>query len=249
MSRPRARRRRPGAAARLRPFWFLLAFVLAIVAFGAYWFATWPALDPHTIDVSGNQVVSKDSIVEAARIDVRRNIWLQNTGAMARRVMAIPYVDTASVHRAPPSTVRIMVTERAPFAVVRTPHGDLVVDRALRVLQRQNGASTLPSIVVSNVASYAPGAFLDEASLRTLRDDLEKLLDAHVDIASLTYDRLGDVDGTLQDGVRVLFGDEDGFEKKIALVNPILAQVGRNRRPIAAIDVRAVGTPIVEYKK
>lgn len=249
MSRPIPRRRKKTAAARLRPFWFLVVLLFALAALGAYFLVTWPALRPHTIVVEGNHVVEKNAILDAARIDLQTNAWLQNTHAMNQRVEAIPYIDAASIHRLPPATFVIVVTERVPFARLMTAGGTVIVDRDLRVLQdAQPSFDALPLLVAKTMPSQHPGTIVTQPELLALRDDEEALVNAHLAASSLEHDKFGDLVVTLHDGVRVLFGDESDLAKKIPLVDPILTQVGKAGRPISAIDLRAPGTPVVVYK-
>jgi cell division protein FtsQ len=244
------RRRRKTAAARLRPFWFLVLLGVAVAAAFGYFLVTWPALRPHTIVVEGNRIVSKDDVLKAAAIDLRSNVWLQNTHAMTGRIDAIPYVETASVHREVPANVRISITERRPFALLKTVGGTYVLDRDLRVLQADDGSfSLLPVFVEEDVPQPRVGSTLKEPALLALRDDEEALLDAQLGATSLTHDKYGDLVVVLRDGVRVLFGDESELQKTIPLVEPILTQVGRAGRPISTIDLRAPSTPVVVYKK
>lgn len=249
MNRPTPRRRKKTAAARLRPFWFLVMLVFVVAAGAAYFVATWPALRPHGIDVEGNHVVAKDEILRAARIDPKTNAWLQNTHAMVQRIEAIPYVDTVAVHRHPPSIFIIDVTERTPFARLVTSHATVIVDRNLRVLaQSQAQFDTLPAFIAKKLSPPRLGATLTETELVALRDDADLLANAHLAVATLEHDKFGDLVATLHSGVRVLFGEESDLAKKIALVDPILTQVGKAGRPISAIDLRAPGTPVVVYK-
>jgi hypothetical protein len=44
-----------------------------------------------------------------------------------------------------------------------------------------------------------------------------------------------------------MFGDDADLAKKIPLVQPILTQTAHGR-PIRAIDLRAIGTPVIVYK-
>ncbi len=250
MSRSIPRRRKKSAAARLRPFWFLVLLLFVLATLLAYFLATWPALRPHTIVVHGNHVVDKEAILRAARIDLQKNAWLQNTGAMTHRIEAIPYVDTASVHRRPPSTFVIDVTERIPFARLVSAGETVIVDRDLRVLQESSASfNALPALIAKNLPAPRTGATLSQTELIALRNDAEALTNAHLAAALLEHDKYGDLVVTLRNGVRVLFGDETDLTKKIPFVDPILAQVGREGRPIAAIDLRAPKTPVVEYKK
>lgn len=250
MSRPIPRRRKKTAVARLRPFWFLVLLLFVVATLGAYFLVTWPALRPHAVVVEGNRLVPKVAILDAARIDANTNVWLQNTHAMTKRIEAIPYVDTASVHRRPPAAFVIGVTERVPFARLVTADGVVIVDRNLRVLQdAQASFGALPAIVDQAGSEPRPGTSVSKAQIIALRDDEEALANAHLAASSLEHDKFGDLVVTLHDGVRVLFGDESDLGKKTPLVEPILTQVGKSGRPISAIDLRAPNTPVVIYKK
>ena len=233
------KRRRATPAQRLRPFWFLFAIVAALLVAGAYLFSTAHVFYPHTIDVTGNRVVSKDAILGAAQIELNRNIWLQDTASMTKRIEAIPYIDTAAVHRHVPGTISIDVKERTPFAVLDSAGTRDVVDHTMRVLQPATPAdSALPVLIANNQQ--------DAAALAVA---LEAAMVAHLDAASFDLDKYGDVEMTLRNGVRVYFGDPSTVAQKVTLVQPILEKVERGNRKVAALDLRAMTTPVVEYVK
>jgi len=249
-----SRRRRTSPARRLRPFWLLAALAIVLAGSGFYALARWPALYPHAIEVSGNRVVSREAILAAARIDPQRNIWLQSARAMQTRIEAIPYVDVAKVHRLPPSTISIAITERVPYAFiddVQQPNRRVTIDHAGRILQA--GAppelvNSLPAFALP-LASVQPGVFIG-AETAPLESVADALLGANLDARRLAFDRFGDVVVTLRSGVQVLLGDRTVMlGQKIAMVEPILEKVDRGRRKVAAIDLRAPTTPVVVYAK
>lgn len=252
-SRPTAkpRRRKASAASRLRPFWILIAFVLIVAIAAGYFFATWPALRPHGVEVSGNRIVPASEIIAKAAVASNRNVWLQNTHAMTARIETIPYIDAAYVHRRLPATVTVGVTEREPFAIVNVGGSRVVVDRDMRVLQNANGEEKqLPIFKLGNIAgSLQPGTFLSDSVLHRMQSDDEMLVGAHVTPDLLEFDKYGQLIATLHSGVHLLLGDDEDLQKKIPLINPILTQLQHQGRPIEAIDLRAPTTPIVRYKK
>jgi len=233
------RRRRATPAQRLRPFWFLIAIAIALLAVGGYLFAVSHAFYPHTIDVTGNRVVSKDAILEAAQIELDRNIWLQNTAAMTTRIEAIPFIASAAVHRHFPGAISIDVTERTPFAVLESGGQRELVDRTLRELRPAG-----PDDVAFPVLIASGGQ-----NVQTLAVALEAVLIAHLRPAWLDFDKYGDVEMTLRGGVRVLFGDPSTVAQKVTLVQPILEKVEHGTRKVAALDLRAMTTPVVVYAK
>lgn len=237
------------ATGRLRRFWVLFALVLAVVVVCTYLAATWRGFDPSVITVSGNdRMVPSQQIVAAAAISRDRNMWLQNTHAAAARIEAIPLIDTAWVHRRPPATVAIVVTQRLPIAIVASEGQRYFVDAALRVLYAAPSElpASLPVLAPFKSVALVPGAFLKDEQSTELIADVQLLRAAHVRAALLSIDKYGDLTATLRNGVAVLLGSDD-LEKKIALIDPILSQLASGR-PFRAIDLRALDAPVVVYK-
>ncbi len=236
------RRRR---SSRLRPFWmlFLVALVFA-VAIG-YFAASWPGFRPKHVRVVGNVVVPTEEILAQARIDPRGNVWLENAGAIARRVDEIPYVRSAHVRRQPPGDVTITIVERRPFAVVRSGAEGALVDPSLRVLETGGDAGgALPLLVLEPGIDFVPGRFLMQSSARALRETLLALRTDGVDVSELD-DESGDVSALLPGDVRVLLGDEAAATKAAPLVEPILTRFALLGRSVQVLDLRSPTTPVV----
>jgi cell division protein FtsQ len=243
-----APRRKASTARRLRPFWILLLVIgIGAAALGAF-VAAWPGFAPKRIEVTGNRIVPVSEIVARAAVSGRTNMWLQNTRAMTQRIEAIPYVAAVSVYRIPPATVLISVRERSPFAVVRSGDETAVVDRDLRVLQIDDEQPSLPVLVLKPGVPLAIGEFV-RGDAAVLRDDYDAMIAAHVVPLEVTFDRYGGLVATVRGGVQILFGDDADFDKKLALVNPVLSQLARDRRRVAAVDLRAPSTPVLVFRK
>lgn len=239
-------RRRRSPAGRLVRFWIAFAAVFIVAIACAFLLATWSGFDPKTVAVSGNVVVPKQAILQAAAIPTDRDVWLQNLRAARTRVERIPYVERAWIHRRPPAVVSIVVTERVPVAVVQSAGASGLVDDELRVLATDPAPSSLPVLVPARPVALSAGAFLKDRQIVALRDDLAALEVAHVPVTRLWFDPYGELSVRLKNGVTVLFGESD-FAKKVPLVQPILAQLA-HKRPFRAIDLRALDAPVVVYK-
>jgi cell division protein FtsQ len=250
MSARAIRRRKAGAAGRLRPYWIVGLLAMALAAGIGYFLVTWPALRPRAIAISGNSAVSRAQIAAAAAVDANENLWLQNPREMAARIERIPDIDRAYVRRIPPATLAIHVTERVPFAVIRTRDRSVVVDQTLRVLgDTREGIDALPALEDPGIGAAAAGQWLLDSGLRALRDDQAALAAAHLNAAILEHDRFGGLVVKLRDGITILLGDESNLPRTIPLVDPILRQVVARNRQITAIDLRAPSTPVVVYKR
>lgn len=219
-----------------------------VLVAGMAFAATWPGFDPQTIEVVGNRVVSRSNILARASIASNVNMWLQNTGAIAARVERIPYIARATVHRLPPTTMTIAVSERVPFALVRSGRSAAVVDRHLRVLSVEEKDPALPVFTLARTVALVPGAFLGEPSALALRDDYAAMVSADIRPNQLAFDRFGGLVARLPGGVRILLGDDGTLDKKLPLIEPILTQVVRKQRSVQAIDLRAPNTPVIVYR-
>jgi cell division protein FtsQ len=82
-----------------------------------------------------------------------------DSAAIRRRLLAQPWVQTATVTRSWPDTVRLAVTERRPVAVVGQGAGAVLVDGTGRVLGAAPGAAGLPQLA-GVTGAPAPGAWL-----------------------------------------------------------------------------------------
>jgi cell division septal protein FtsQ len=244
----RPKRRKKSAGARLRPFWILFVLIAIVAGVAGYYAATWPGFYPKPVTVSGNKVVPAAQILSHAQIEARENIWLQNMRKAAQRIDAIPYVKTASIHRSLPAGVRIAVTERTPFAILRTNAGRAVVDHDLRVLPPEGRANALPVIVTKLASLPIDGAFVKDADALRLRDDFDALAAAHVAVRSLHFDKFGDLVAGTRGGISLLLGDDSDLAKKTPLIDPIISQVSATGKKLAAVDLRAPKTPVVVYR-
>lgn len=233
----------------MRPFWIL--FVLAAIAAGVglYYAAAWPGFLPKRVSVGGNRVVPASQILSRAAISPHENLWLQNMGAAAQRIQAIPYVKTATIHRSLPASVRITIEERRPFALVQFGAKRVLVDHDLRVLQGGQAAPTLPVIAGKDAPEPRDGTFIRDADVQRLRDDDDALVRAHVPVRSLRYDRFGDLIATTPGGIALLLGDDTDLSKKTGLIDPIISQVSATGKKLASVDLRAPKTPVVVYKQ
>lgn len=135
---PRVRERRQEVARaagrrRLRVVTRLLA-ILVLVA-GVLGVAQSPLLDVDRVEVRGAEQTSAAEVRRAAGLDRgRRPMLTLDRRRMAEAVEARPWIATAKVQRSWPSTVVVVVSERAPVATVPTKTGVALLDADGRVL-------------------------------------------------------------------------------------------------------------------
>ena len=247
----RVRRRKPSLIARVRPFWIVALLLAALLGWGVAWLAhaPWFRVTRVGIDVPLTSPVSRDDVRRAAAIPPGANVWLLNTHAIAGRIEAIPYVDRASVRRGqfPQPLVELAITVRRPTACVRAGAREVTIDARSRVLQNGCAAPSTARIDAGAAQLPGPGGTLSDPGIARLLHDAGTLADASVAVRSLGRDRWGGLQAVDAAGVLLRFGDDADLASKAALLRPVRAGIG-TKRPLKAIDLRAPGTPIVEFR-
>lgn len=243
----RPQRKKRSAAARLRPFWFLMLIVAAALGTGAYYGTTWTGFQAKAVSVSGNKTVPASEILSRAQLSLHDNIWLQNMHTAAARVRAIPYIGEVWIHRSLPAKVQIVVTERKPAAEVQADGDAVLVDETLRVLQPAASSQGFP-VIASTTPLPAAGTTIRDEATRKLFADETLLAQGHVIVRRVQFDKYGDLVAEMNGGIKLLLGDDSDLAEKARLVAPILSQVASTGRRIAAIDLRAPKTPVVRFR-
>jgi len=242
------RRSKPSLGDWIRRFWVLGVLLVFGLAYGAWLGINASYFRVKHLQVSGLHRVTRGDVASHAMISARSSIWLLDTGGVARRVEAIPYVLTAHVHRGLPQTVRIEISERTPDGCVRTDDGaTLTIDASRRVLERGCPAMAVVYLARS-VDDTPPGHVIEDADLAQLQKDAHVLAESGERLTDFSHDKYGQLEARLADGIRVRFGDEDDLERKRRLIGPVLASLGNRLAGVTAIDLRAPATPVVERR-
>jgi cell division protein FtsQ len=245
----KARRRKKSAIARIRPFWMPVTFSSAVVIGALAVLIAWPGFDPKQIVVTGNLHVTRGEILSRAAIARNVSIWFQSTGAIARRIEAIPYIRTAAVHRVPPASLRIVVDERVPFAVLQSGAEAAVIDRTLRVLTPVGEADDERPVLVAKAGlDLTPGSFVATRGVVELRNAYDAVTAAQIVPLEISLDRFGGIVVELRSGLRLLLGSESQLDRKLTLASAIIAQVVSHERRVDAIDLRAPSAPVLVYR-
>jgi hypothetical protein len=249
--RPLPRRRKPSLAARMRPFWILGIVAIVGLSWGLYALAgaPWFRVARVGVDVPLGSPVSREQVRAAAALGPDANVWLLRTGAMARRIEAIPYVERASVHRGqfPQPFVELAATVRRPSACVRSGGREVTIDASARVLQAGCALPAEPRIDAGPGKLPAPGAWIADPAVTKLLADAKILADAELAVRGLARDRWGGLEAVDVTGVTLRFGDDADLAAKAALVAPVRAGIGTKRK-LRAIDLRAPATPVVQFR-
>jgi len=211
------------------------------VAAVAGWVTSSSLFDARTVAVTGNRHLSRPQILGLAQAGPGTNLVWFSPGRVAGRLERSPWISSAHVWRALPSTLTIAVTERTALAVAVTD-GDrrYLVAGDGTVLAIAGARGRLPEIQVrgslrigAKVAANTPGLEVLTAMTAFLRSDVQRVF----------VDRTGQLIVTLDGGTPVVYGDASGATEKARAVSGLLAWAARHGVVPTRLDVRVPDHP------
>jgi cell division protein FtsQ len=197
----------------------LVAGVLGVFAVFV-WVALFSSvLGAKRVLVHGAHAVSAARIQSVADVPHGRPLLRLDTGAIARRVEALPVVAAASVHVSYPSTVVITVTERVAVGYLVADGKVILVDKSGRQFRTVAAAPAgLPRFDIPPGATAAGHAVATVAVALTA-PVLRKL-------ASISADNPTAITLRLRDGRTVQWGSADRSADKAQVLPALLARPG-----------------------
>lgn len=194
--------------------------VLSVLAV-AYLVMFTPLLGVRSVEVIGAKEISKEAVLKAAAIENGTPMVRLDADEAAARVAKLPRVFEVVVERSWPSTVEIIITERAPVAVLRAgAEVHLVDNTGLDYAKVSSVPTGLPTLAMSNVRPDDPAT---KAAV-TVLGAIPKQLKAQVTM--ITAKTQGDVRMTLADGRVIKWGDARDNARKAAVLAPLLTRPG-----------------------
>ncbi len=193
-----------------------------------------------TITVEGNLHLQAEEIRSASGIVPGTNIFQAQTREAEDRLEALPAIRKAELVREFPSTVRIIVEERVPVALLNI-HGEFweVDVEGVPVRKKGKGWDGLPVIT---------GVQFGNPNLQRTLEAVEKLPKEVV--AGLSEVWFGnDLRLILYtfDGIEIRLGQLERLEQKGVLLLEVLALVRDDGRKVEYIDLSEPDKPVVKY--
>jgi cell division protein FtsQ len=258
---PRIRERRVAVtrAEGRRRLRILLTIVAVASAIGIAWLIVQsPLLAVDTITVKGTARESQSAVEAAAGVRTGTALLFVDTGEVARRVEALPWVAKATVDRDLPNGLTITVIERSPVAWVRAPipkrapKGTLgvpmLIDRFGRVLgDASEPPAGLPELVGithlpekgGRITPAAPAA-----AVASLPDALRAQTGSVIKRNGQAVLKLIPLPGASRPiAGEVRLGSFDQIAAKGAAALAVIDQLALGREHVRYVDVRVPGAP------
>jgi len=224
-----------------------LAVTVVLLAVAGLAAAVWalvhsPLLAVATIDVRGARLTNPATVRAVASSVDGDPLLTVDLGRLAEQVEALPWVDSATVTRQWPRSVRVAIVERVPAASLYQSDGTWsLVDAAGRILQSgpNQPAGLVP--VVAGGAVVPLGGQL-EGWRRAAVEAAAHLAPAlTTGLASVTLDPEGGIVLALEGGGAVWLGDASDLATKQIQALGVLSALAD--APVGVIDVRVPAAP------
>jgi cell division protein FtsQ len=214
---------KPVARGVVRGLKMLLGSVLLIVVgigLGLVLYFT-PAMSARNIVVTGIGAVTREEVLDAARVRPGTPLLQINTNQVADRVAAIRRVASARVQRQYPSALRITIVERVPVVVKDFPDGPHLFDRDGVDFATAPPPPDLPLIDVENPGPSDPATKAALQVLTALRPEVAG------QVGRISAPSVASITLTLSDGRVVIWGTTDRADEKAEKLAALLTQPGR----------------------
>ncbi|XVQ13818.1 cell division protein FtsQ/DivIB [Spirillospora sp. CA-255316] len=239
----RQRRSTPEPAARDRRSSRWKAACVTLLVLGVLGTVAWVLLGSRllvvrNVEVTGTALAPRDRIVATAGIRLGLPMARLGTGGVKARLERLREVESATVERHWPATVRIVVRERVPVAAVERAGRYYQLDR--HGVAVADGPSRPPGMPALSSASPGPTDAATLAALRVL-DDLPERLSARVSAVEAPSPE--SVTLRMAGGRTVVWGPAERSAEKVRLVEALQkSAAGRYARTIDVSSPEVVTT-------
>jgi cell division septal protein FtsQ len=225
----------------------------AIVAF--LWLRSTDVFDVRVVTARGTEHITKGEIASITSEVMGESLLSVSTDAIEEALLALPYVESAAVHRGFPNTLEIEVVECSPVARLQGEEGEVwLLSDSGRALEGADASDflDLPLLVIDGSLSVTPGGGLPAlvrgvlplaVAVRT--DDLRTRLPALKEIA---ISAAGCVTLVLEGGGEVRLGSSDELERKLAVAVDVVQQCLAQDKVIEYVDASVVDRVAVKAK-
>lgn len=190
-----------------------------------------------TIEVQGRAHTPKTVLMAAAELTLDQPMLTISLPELHDRLATIGWVREVAIERRMPSTIRLLLTERVPMALLQTDAGHRVIDENGEVIAGANPAAFGHLTVVAGIEAASNAAPL----LNILRTEPELF----AEVWAVTFQSARRWDVHLRNGIRVRLPETDPRTawSKLAIIDHSKHITDRD---LAVIDLRVPDQMVVE---
>jgi len=196
-----------------------------------------------TVVIAGAVHTSRAEILKVSGLVQEPPLIDLNVTVMQGRLDSLPWVSTASVHLAWPSSVGIDVVERVPVATSALVGGGYaLVDATGRVLADQSlRPSGLPLVELGSISP--PGSSLGASARPLLEAAAELPVSLLPRVQEIVASPEGGIVVRLDGGLKAVMGDDDALAEKFVSLATVLSRV--DLTGVGGIDLSVAASPVL----
>lgn len=194
-------------------------------------------LQLQTIEVQGRAHTSRDVLMAVSELTLGQPMLTISLPALHERLSTIGWVKDVAIERRMPSTIRLILTERVPMALLQTETGHRVIDEDGEIISGADPSAFGHLTVVAGNSAGPNAAPL----LNILRTEPELF----AEVWAVTYQSERRWDVHLRNGIRVRLPETDPRTawSRLAIIDHSKRITDRD---LAVIDLRVPDQMIVE---
>lgn len=203
------------------------------------------------ITILGQTNLTKDKILELAKIDMNKNIYIMNTKNIEKNLTANNYIQSATVRRKFPQEITISIVERIPVASIPITSGYVIIDEnatAISIVQDEKSVKKpiISGISISNIKLKDTIPVKDKEALENILKIIHLIssLDLLDNISYIDLKNYDDISMTTNTGILVRFGNTDDMQYKVKVLNKILINLSTKGKTSGTIDMRFDTDPV-----
>jgi cell division protein FtsQ len=204
----------------LKMLTWLIVLTVVGVGLGLVLYFT-PLMSARSLVVTGTGVVTREEVVDAAKVALGTPLLQIDTDEVADRVAGIRRVASARVQREYPSTLRITIVERVPIVVKDYPDGPHLFDKDGVDFAT---APPPPGLAYIDVDNPGPGDPPTKAALQVMTSLSPDVVGQ---VSRIAAPSVASITLMLTDGRTVVWGTTDRTDEKAEKLAALLTQPGR----------------------
>ena len=175
------------------------------------------------IVVEGNETIDANIIKIQSKLVTGENILKANTAKARENILKNPIIDTVTIKRVFPGTIKITIAECKKIAYIKFASNALAIDKKGKILEVMPlpQASDLPVFSGVTLNDTTPGETISSHDNQEGIDTIKELI-AHLskteltgEISTISIDKYNNVTLTLKNEMTVIFG-KGNLEYKVA---------------------------------
>lgn len=235
-----------------RPPLFLSALLLAVFAITGFICLRSDYFCLREIVIEGNERLSAEELTTGTGLECGVNIWQIDLRRLERNLRQNRLIKDVKFKRLLPDTLCLTIEEHPAVALL--PGGDTFweIDGNGTVLARTDSISgkRLPIITGADIGLVGIGeALASEHIVPVLRCLQTKAGKWKEELAEINIGAAGDLTFYTVDGTKIMLGQaSDDIDIRLALLEPLLADITATGTAVSHIDLRLPDKPIVRTK-